>query len=83
MSSDKTRVSHAPGWLPRPVGSTRPPRGKYPMKVAVPMTEDMVAFLDIHADELGHLMQSKVTRAALVREAISRIAWDHFGIDVE
>lgn len=53
------------------------------MKVAVPMTEDMVAFLDIHADELGHLMQSKVTRAALVREAISRIAWDHFGIDIE
>lgn len=47
------------------------------------MSEDMVAFLDTHSEELSHLMDSKTTRNDLVRECISRVAWDYFGIDIE
>lgn len=53
------------------------------MRVTVPMTEDMVAFLDVHATELSDMLETKVERSALVREAVARIAWDHFGIDVD
>lgn len=83
MSSVKSRVSHAPGWLKRLPGTVKPFRGRFPMRVTVPMTQEMVAFLDIHADELSAVLDSNVTRADLVRESIARIAWDHFGVDVE
>lgn len=53
------------------------------MRVTVPMTEDMVAFLDVHATELSAELGSKVTRADIVREAIARVAWDHFDIDID
>lgn len=61
----------------------RPFRGKYPMKVGIPMSPEMVAFLDTHSTELSELLGSQVTRADLVREAVARIAWDYFEIDVE
>ena len=53
------------------------------MKIAIPMSQEMVAFLDTHAAELSALMGSKTSRADLVREAVARIAWDHFGEDIE
>src|SRR5699024_1782532 len=53
------------------------------MKVAVPMSMEMVAFLDTHSMELSEMMGSKTSRADLVRESVARIAWDHFGIDIE
>lgn len=83
MSSVKSHKSHAPGWLRRLPGVTKPFRGRFPMRVTVPMTEDMVAFLDVHATELSDMLETKVERSALVREAVARIAWDHFGIDVD
>lgn len=83
LSSVKSHVSHAPGWLKRLPGTVHAFRGKFPMRITVPMTQEMVAFLDIHADELSHLLGAKVTRADLVRECVARIAWDHFDKDVE
>ncbi|MGV2479668.1 UNVERIFIED_CONTAM: hypothetical protein IGO34_22805 [Salmonella enterica subsp. enterica serovar Weltevreden] len=53
------------------------------MKVGIPMSPEMVAFLDTHSTELSELLGSQVTRADLVREAVARIAWDYFEIDVE
>ena len=47
------------------------------------MSMEMVAFLDTHSMELSEMMGSKTSRADLVREAVARIAWDHFGEDIE
>lgn len=46
------------------------------------MTPQMVAFLDSHSIELS-LDGKKVSRNEIVRECISRIAWDYFGHDIE
>lgn len=70
------------GWLQRLPGTTRPFRGKFPIKVGIPMTTKMVGFLDSHAEELANHLGSKVTRADLVRECVARIAYDHFGEDI-
>jgi len=61
----------------------KPFRGKFPMKVGVPMTEEMVAFLDTHSMEMSNLLEAKTTRADLVRECIARIAYEHFDQDIE
>lgn len=83
MSSDKTHKVHVPGWLPRKPGTQAPFRGKFPIKVGVPMTQEMTAFLDVNAEELAHQLGTNVSRNALVRECIARVAWDYFDQDIE
>lgn len=53
------------------------------MKVHLPVSEEMMAFLDMHASELQELLGARVTRTSIVRECVSRIAWDYFGEDIE
>lgn len=47
------------------------------------MTQEMTAFLDINAEELSHQLGTDVTRNALIRECIARVAWDYFDQDIE
>lgn len=53
------------------------------MKIGVPMTPEMAAFLDVNAEELSYRLGTDVSRNALIRECIARIAWDYFGEDIE
>lgn len=52
------------------------------MKHGTAMTEEMVAFLDRHATDLT-LTGLKTSRNEIIRECISRVAWDYFGEDIE
>lgn len=80
MSTINSRI---PGWIPQKPGRKRPSRAKFPLRTNVLMTEEMMAFLDIQADNASLQAGRKISRQEMIRECISIVAWEKFDQDIE
>ena len=74
--------THVPGWISRP-GAKTAFRGNFPLQIKLTVSEEMMSFLTIQAEEMSRQTGRKVSRQELIRECIETIAWERFDTDLD